>query len=263
MLVLMASELVSAIILAVIQGITEWIPVSSSGHLVLFEKILGYKGGLVFDVALHFGTLMAVFVYFGKDIIDIIEDLLKGNWKSENGRLGLMLVIASVPAALLGFFTRGYFDAILSNLAVVAWGFALTGVFLLIASVPGKIKVDKIGWREAFFIGSAQALSIIPGISRSGATMSSGVLVGLSEKNAMKFAFLLSIPVVFGANIVSIGNNTLPPELIWATLVGFGVGLASIHVIFNYILISRKNFAWFGIYCILLSIGLGIYLAFA
>jgi len=254
-------ELLSALILAVLQGITEWVPISSSGHLVLFEELLGYDGGLVFDVALHFGTLMAVFVYFGKDIIEILEDLLKGRFNSANGRMGLLLIIASIPAALLGFFAKDYFDAVLTNLAIVAWGFALSGIFLMIASVPGRIKVDKIGWREAFFVGTAQALAIIPGISRSGATISSGVLVGLSEKTAMKFSFLLSIPVVFGANLFAIGNNSLPPELIWATLVSFLVGLASIHLIFNYILVSRKNFAWFGLYCLLLSIGIGIYLA--
>lgn len=259
----MANDLISAIILAVVQGFTEWLPVSSSGHLVLFEKLLNYKGGLVFDVALHFGTLMAVFVYFGRDIIDILEELLKGRFNSENGRLGVMLIIASVPAGLLGYFAIDYFESVLSNLGIVALGFALTGMFLLIASVPGKIKTDKAGWREAFFIGAAQALSIVPGISRSGSTISSGVLVGLNEKTAMKFSFLLSIPLVFGANILTIGDNTLPPELIWATLISFAVGLASIHLIFNYILVSRKNFIWFGIYCLLLAIGIGFYISFA
>lgn len=258
----MANELISALFLAVLQGITEWIPVSSSGHLVLFERLLGYKGGLMFDVALHFGTLMAVFVYFGKDILNIMEDLLRGKVKSENGRMGLMLIVASLPAAVLGYFASQYFNSILTNLGIMAWGFALTGIFLFIASVPGKVKIEEPGFREAFFIGAAQALSIIPGISRSGATTSSGVLLGLSEKAAMKFSFLLSIPVVFGANILIIGNNTLPPELIWATLVSFGVGLLSIHFIFNYILVSKKNFAWFGLYCILLSLGIGFYLAF-
>jgi len=256
----MVNEFFSAFILAIIQGISEWIPVSSSGHLVLFEKLLGYSGGLTFEVALHFGTLMAVFVYFGKDIIDIIEDLLKGNFKSENGKIGLMIIVASIPAALLGFFAKRHFDAVLSNLGVVAWGFALTGMFLMIASLPGRIKEKKLGYRNAFFIGVAQALALVPGISRSGATMSSGVMLGLSEKGAMRFSFLLSIPVVFGANIVSFGNSSLPSSLIWATLVSFVVGLATIHVIFNYILVSRKNFAWFGAYCFLLAAGIGIYL---
>ncbi len=258
----MVSEFISALILAIIQGITEWVPISSSGHLVLFERFLGYSGGLLFDVSLHFGTLMAVFVYFGKDIVDILEDLLKGKFKSENGRLGLMLIVGSIPAFLIGFFAKDYFDSVFTNLGVLALGFALTGMFLFIASLPGNVKVDKLGWRGAFFIGVTQALAIVPGISRSGSTISGGIMLGLDEKAAMKFAFLLSIPVVFGANVISIGNSALPPELIWATLVSFIVGLASIHLIFSYVLVSRKNLSWFGLYCILLAIGIGIYSSF-
>ena len=166
------NEIISAVILAVIQGITEWVPVSSSGHLVLFEAILGYDGGLTFDVALHFGTLMAVFVYFGKDIVDIIEDLLKGKFKSENGRLGLLLIVASIPVFFVGYFARDYFDAVLTNLGLLALGFGLSGLFLFIASVPGNVKIEKLGWKGAFFIGVAQAMAIIPGISRSGSTIS-------------------------------------------------------------------------------------------
>ncbi|MCH7567951.1 MAG: undecaprenyl-diphosphate phosphatase [Nanoarchaeota archaeon] len=258
------SELVSALILAVVQGLTEWVPVSSSGHLILFERLLGFSGGLTFNVALHFGTLMAVFVYFGKDITDIIQDLLRGKWKSEHGRMGLLLIIASIPAAIIGFLVKDFFESVLSGLGVVALGFGITGLFLLIASFHFNGKkiggMKKLGYGNAFLIGIAQALSIVPGISRSGATISSGVLLGLNEKNAMRFAFLMSIPVIFGANIIFIGNQTLPKELIWATLVSFIVGLASIHVIFKYVLIFKKNFRWFGIYCLLLALAIGIWL---
>ena len=109
----MISEFVKSLILAIIQGATEWLPISSSGHLVLFEKILGFKGGgIEFDVALHFGTLMAVFVYFGKDIVDIIENLLKGKWKSEKGKLGLMVLVATIPSAVIGLLFRKIFESI-------------------------------------------------------------------------------------------------------------------------------------------------------
>ncbi|MEM4271642.1 MAG: undecaprenyl-diphosphate phosphatase, partial [Candidatus Pacearchaeota archaeon] len=97
-------NLISSIIIAVIQGITEWLPISSSGHLVVFQKLLSYEASLMFDVALHFGTLMAVFVYFGKDIIDILEDFLKFRTKSPNFRLAILLIIASIPAAIIGYF---------------------------------------------------------------------------------------------------------------------------------------------------------------
>ena len=115
-------DLISALIIAVIQGLTEWIPVSSSGHLVLVENLLNYNGGLMFDVALHFGTLMAVFVYFGKDIVDIVEDFLKRNWGSDNVKLGWLLVVATIPAAIVGFLLKNVFEVAFGNLVIVDTG---------------------------------------------------------------------------------------------------------------------------------------------
>ncbi|MDP4039041.1 MAG: undecaprenyl-diphosphate phosphatase [Candidatus Pacearchaeota archaeon] len=254
----MVSDLISALILAVVQGITEWFPISSSGHLVLIEKLLGFSGGLVFEVALHFGTLMAVFVYFGRDITEIVRDLFSFKFKTEHGRMGLFLILASIPAGIAGYLIKDFFDAI-SSLGITALGFAITGILLLITSFSG-VRKGNMNSVKVLGIGIAQAVSIIPGISRSGATISSGVLLGLSEKNAMKFAFLMAIPVIFGANIIAIGTKTLPPTLIWATLVSFIVGLLSIHLVFKYVLTSRKNFKWFGFYCLILAFVLLIYL---
>jgi undecaprenyl-diphosphatase len=255
----MVSDFIAALLLAVVQGITEWIPVSSSGHLILFERLLGYEGGLKFDVALHFGTLMAVFVYFGKEITDIFRDFLVGKWKTENGKLAWMLIVASIPAAIVGFLSRDLFESTLSDVRVVVFGFAVTGMLLLVAGSSFSRR-KKLGYSNGFLIGIAQAFSIIPGISRSGSTIASGILLGLDEKNAMKFSFLLSVPVVFGANIVSIGNETLPSELIWASLVSFIVGLLTIHILFKYVMVNRKNFKWFGLYCLLLAISLILYI---
>jgi len=254
-------NLISALIMAVIQGITEWVPVSSSGHLVLAERLLGYSGGLQFDVALHFGTLMAVFVYFGKDIIDIVEDIVKGKWKSENAKLGWLLIVASVPAAIAGLLFKKYFEVAFGSLGIVALGFGITGLILFIASLDLRVMRDKqIGWKKALFIGVAQALALFPGISRSGMTISSGLLLGLNEKNALKFSFLMSIPVIIGANIVAIGSEKLPSELIWATLIAFAVGLIVIHLLLKHILTSRKNLRWFAAYCLILALLLGILL---
>ena len=122
----MVNDIISALILAIVQGLTEWFPVSSSGHLVLFENILGFSGGLAFSVALHFGTLMAVFVYFGKDITDILRDLLVGNWTSQNGRLGILIAIATIPAGIVGFLVRDLFDGVFTSLGVTALGFGIT-----------------------------------------------------------------------------------------------------------------------------------------
>jgi len=257
----MVNDLISAIILAIIQGVTEWLPISSSGHLVLFQSFLGFEGGLLFEVALHFGTLAAVFVYFGKDIMDIIKDFFSGKWNTENGKIGWLLIIASVPAALIGFFSRNIYEKVLTNFGIVALGFGVTGLLLFIASFVsvGK-KEKKLSYGNSFVIGIFQALAIIPGISRSGATISSGIFFGLSEKAAMRFAFLLSIPIIFGANILVIGNNVLPQELIWATLVSFFVGLLTIHIMFKYVLVKRKNFRWFGLYALLLALAIGVWM---
>ncbi len=258
------SEWITALILAIIQGITEWLPISSSGHLVLFEHILRYdNGGLAFEVALHFGTLMAVFVYFGKEITDIIRDFVLLKWDSENGRLGVLLIIASIPAGAVGFFVVKYFDSVLSNLTLVGLGFGITGLLLFIASLDFRHKIDdfkSMPYGKSFLVGIAQAVAIAPGISRSGATISSGLLLGLNEKNAMKFSFLMAIPVIFGANLVSFGNQTLPAELIWASFVSFIVGLLSIHIIFKYVLVTKKNLRWFAAYCIILSISVLIWI---
>ena len=259
------SDLISALIIAVVQGLTEWLPVSSSGHLVLFSSILKYNSSLMFDVALHFGTLMAVFVYFGKDIMDIIEDFLKLRTKTANFRLGLLLIVATIPAAIIGYAFRDFFEIAFGSLGLVALGFAITSLILLIASLDfSKLmkKKEELGFLGALSIGFFQALAIFPGISRSGSTISSGLLLGLKEKEAVKFAFLMAIPAIFGAAILEIGNNKLPPELIWATLVSFAVGLGTIHLMLKFVLTSRKNLQWFAVYCLLLALGIGAWLLF-
>ena len=164
-------NLISALILAIVQGLTEWLPVSSSGHLVLFSQILNYNSSIMFDVAVHFGTLMAVFVYFGKDIIAILEDLLKFRRGSQNFKLGLLLIVATIPAALIGYFFKDFFELAFSSLGLVALGFAITSLFLFISSLDFSnliVKINELGFGRALMIGLAQAVAIFPGISRSG-----------------------------------------------------------------------------------------------
>jgi undecaprenyl-diphosphatase len=251
-------ELIHALIIAIVQGITEWVPVSSSGHLVLVERLLGFSGGLEFNVALHFGTLMSVFVYFGRDITNILEDLLRGRFRSENGRLGILLIIATIPAGIVGYLFKDVFVSTFENMLIVGVGFGVTGLFLILVSFV-KIKERKLDGRSAFAIGLAQIFSLIPGISRSGSTLGTGLLFGMDEKNAVKFSFLMSIPVIFGANILAIGNNTLDSSLVWATLVAFFVGLLAIHVLYKYVLSSRRNLVWFGVYALLLGVFVSVY----
>lgn len=250
-------DLIAALILAFVQGLTEWLPVSSSGHLVLFQKILDYEPGLIFDVAMHFGTLMAVFVYFGKDIVDILEAFMRGKFKSESGKMGILLIIATIPAAVIGYTFKKYFEASFASLGITALGFAITGLVLIIASIDFKKNTKKKpDYKDSLLIGFAQAVAIFPGISRSGSTISAGLLTGLDEKSAMKFSFLMSIPIIFGAGIVEIGNNKLQPELLWATLVSFIVGLATIYFLLKVISKDKKYLRWFAAYVLILSIAI-------
>ena len=201
---------------------------------------------------------MSVFVYFGKEITDIFQDFLKLNFHTENAKLGTYLIIATIPAAIIGFFLKNI--NIFHNITIIALGFGITGILLIIASLNIKIRKQKLNIKNSLIIGIAQIFSLFPGISRSGATISTGILSGLSEKAALKFSFIMSIPIIFGANILVIGNQTLPSELIWATLVSFMVGLLTLHILYTKILTSKKNLRYFGIYALLLAIILGIFL---
>lgn len=254
------NDFLSQLILALIQGVTEWFPISSSGHLVLASSLLGYENTLAFDLALHFGTLMAVFVYFGKDISDMARDFLLGRFTTGPGRTGIFLLIATVPAGLVGFFFRDFFEHNVNNLHFLAWGFAITGVLLLIAGFAHSLKKRPLTARMAFFIGCAQVASLFRGISRSGSTICAGVLLGLDQRAAARFSFLMSIPIIIGANMLSFGNQSLPPSYFFFSLISFVVGLASIHFLLKVVLVSRANLRWFGLYALLLAFLLFLFL---
>ncbi len=251
-------EWISALVLALVQGILEWFPVSSSGHLVLVQSTLDYESSLFFSVALHFGTLMAVFVYFGKDIIDIIRDLLSLKFQTDAGRLGVLLLIAAIPTALAGVILQRFVEEALGSLLLLALGFGITSLILFFGAAAPQ-KLDKLSWKGALLIGCVQILSLFRGVSRSGSTIVAGLWLGLKEKEAVKFSYLLSIPLIFGANLVLVGSHTLPTELLWATLVAFGVSLLVMHVSFTYVLNDRKNLRWLAVYTLILALSLGVY----
>jgi undecaprenyl-diphosphatase len=245
---------ISAIILAIIQGISEWFPISSSGHLVLFSEILGFNNTLQFDIALHLGTLMAVFVYFGKDITNIVEDIAKGKWKTENSKLGFLLIVSAIPAGIIGLLFSDIIEHAFTNLWLLVLSFGITSLLLFIASLNLNTKRSSMTYKDSFLIGVAQAVSILPGISRSGSTISSGLLLGLDEKTAVKFSFLMSIPVIFGAALLELGSEKLSSFYLLPTIISFFVGLVTIHFLLKILVNSKKNLRWFAIYCMILAI---------
>ncbi len=196
-----------AIILGIIQGLTEFLPVSSSGHLVIFEKLLGLEIDATsqkgFDVILHFGTLLAIIFYFKQDLVQIFKGLGKAlKTKSSNPELALFknLIIATIPALFVGFFFSDFLDQWFRNTTTVAIMLFLTGLLLTLSEkFPKQKQKKKLNLKEAFFVGCAQACALIPGISRSGATISMAMFQGVKREMAARFAFLMAIPAITAA----------------------------------------------------------------
>ena len=191
-----------AVILGLVQGLTEFIPVSSSGHLVLLHDVLGLtEGGLAFDVALHFGTLMALIIYFHKDILLLINGLFGRN---EYQRLAWLLVLATIPAAVAGFMLEDAAETAFRSTVLVAVNLILVALLMLWAErfarrYQRKTHVKHTSLKQALAVGVAQAAALVPGVSRSGSTITVGLFMGLDRVAATRFSFLLGIPIMIGA----------------------------------------------------------------
>ncbi len=245
-------DIIQSIILGIIQGITEFLPVSSSGHLALLHNYFG-EINIGFDVAIHFATLLAIFVYFFRDVVKIVVGFFSFNTKNENFKIAIYLIIASIPAGIFGYFIKDLIDGFSGNLLVLGFGFLLSGMFLMAASRINN-KNNKIKSGNAFIIGIAQALAIFPGISRSGSTVSTGVLCGISKEKAIRFSFLLAVPAIIGANILKFKEISLinAGNLVAGSFFAFIFGLVSIFLFMKKIKI--KSFKWLAFYCWLLAL---------
>lgn len=195
------------VVLAVVQGLTEILPVSSSGHLVLVPNIMDWKDqGLVFDVAVHFGTLVAVCLYFRDDVVGLVQGglrVLGGDVQSRESRLALCIGLGTIPAAIAGLLFAGWIADNLRDPMVVVVTLTGYGILLALADWFGKRRREMadIGIGDALVIGTAQALALIPGTSRSGVTITAAMALGLKRQEAARFSFLLSVPVILLATI--------------------------------------------------------------
>ena len=195
------------IILALIQGFAEFLPISSSAHLILPNVLLGWKNNLAFDVAVHIGSLLAVIIYFREDIGRMIVAWLKDGFtkeQSDNSRLAWWVIIATIPAVVVGFLGKAYVEHYARSALVIACTTIGFGLVLWYADVTAKLRknVYELTWKSALIIGFAQVLALIPGTSRSGITMTAGLMLGLNRESAARFSFLLSIPVILGAGLL-------------------------------------------------------------
>jgi undecaprenyl-diphosphatase len=271
-------SILKAIILGAVQGATEFLPVSSSGHLVIAQSLLGVtlEGGglLAFDVCLHFGTLLAVLVFFRREIGQIVSSYFRsasderpngGFSVQEARRVGLYIIIGTIPAAIAGPLLNDFFEGLISNAISAAFMLLVTGAILWGTRWvdDGFRGVMQMGWVRAILIGCAQALAIIPGISRSGSTIAGGLYLGINRDLAARFAFLLAIPAIAGATVFKLEDlANFPKDIMVATLVGtlvaFAVGLVCIKWLLH--VVRRGQISWFAPYCWLVGLATIIYI---
>lgn len=255
-----------ALMLALIQGITEFLPISSSAHLILPSQLLGWPDqGLAFDVAVHLGTLTAVSSYYRRDLARMTGGCLRGmRERSSNPDMGLALLVvwATLPAVLAGFLFKDLIETEARSVLVIAVTTLVFGVLLWWADVSGRRErgLDSLGWKGALLVGLAQALALIPGTSRSGITMTAALLLGYRRTEAARFSFLLSIPVILGASLLKLLDLLEQPQPVdWQFLLtGFAASalVAYVAIVFFLRLLERLGMFPFVLYRLLLGVTL-------
>ncbi|OCL27174.1 undecaprenyl-diphosphatase UppP [Orenia metallireducens] len=254
-------NLFKVIILGIVQGVTEFLPISSSGHLVIFQHFLDIQEGLTLDVFLHFGTLLAVAIVYWDDIVGMIT------LKPEYRKLTLYVILGSIPAGVIGILFEDVFEQLFATLRVVGFALLVTGTLLWLSDRVGKETryLKDLKMSDAWVVGFAQAFAIIPGISRSGSTIVAGLFKGLDRKLAAKYSFLLSVPVIGGATLLQLKDlatvglvNVTVIELVIGTISSVIAGYFSIKLLLK--LINQEKLSIFAYYCWIL--GLSVILFF-
>lgn len=250
--------IVKYLILGLIQGFTEPIPVSSSGHLVIFRDLFGvYVEGLSFEILLNFGSLIAVLMVYWKDIMRLIKNGLRFIFTRERDAkedfLFIMyLVIATLPAGIIGVLFKDKIGDI-SKASTVGITLIVTGIALwIIRNLRGRKNDGDLSWKDAVIVGFAQAIALIPGISRSGATIVAAMLLGMKQETALRFSFLLYIPVSLGVTILSIDDVIGDPTFEWApNIIAFIASLVATFFALKWFMnvMARGNLKYFAYYC--------------
>lgn len=260
------SELVQVIILGAVQGLTEFIPVSSSGHLVVVREVFGLQDqGLAFDAVLHLATLLVVIIYFWRDWQSMVMSVFAKNIThrvKQSRKLLSLIAVTTIPAIGAGLLFKDFMDSGARSLVLVASLMIFTGLLFLIMERVATIKKDmsKLNFFDALSIGLAQAAAILPGISRSGATMITGMYHGLKRDVAARYAFLAAGPIIALAGIYALWQLLSSPEIIsWQYLgVGFGVALVSGFVAVHFLLQFLRNHKLYVFAGYLIIVGAGL-----
>ncbi|MGQ9507304.1 MAG: undecaprenyl-diphosphate phosphatase [Candidatus Bathycorpusculaceae bacterium] len=258
------NQLIETILLGIIQGLTELLPISSTGHLKLVEHFLGLKVPILFDITLHIGTLIVILFYFKREVKEVISALLRFDFKAENGKLIPLIIVGTIPTALIGWIFDDVIESVFQNPLPIAIAFILCGI-ILYSTKAGKEKTESISSLKALMIGIAQGIAITPGISRSGTTIAVALLLGIRREKAFKFSFLLSVPAILGAfslkaytqmeALTSAGYCWI--EVLIGAVVAMIVGYFALKLLWKVLAEQRLHF--FSFYCwfiALLSIAL-------
>lgn len=252
-------SILHSVILGIVQGLGEFLPISSSAHLIVIPWLLGWpEHTLAFDVALHLGTLLAVLIYFWRDFFAIIVNGLSKPG-TEEGKVLWMIALATIPGALFGVLFDKYVEQVLrTQILLIAVMLSVLGIILYLADRYGKKEnpLEKMNFARAGIIGLAQAFAIFPGISRSGITITTALLLGFEREAAAKFSFLLSAPIIFGAGFYSLLKNIHSVGAEWLTfstgiISSAIVGFLAIHFLLGYL--KRHDYKVFSVYRILLT----------
>ncbi|MCB0302409.1 MAG: undecaprenyl-diphosphatase UppP [Calditrichaeota bacterium] len=264
------NETIKAIILGIVQGLSEFLPISSSGHLVLFTEILDFhKEGIAFDVFVHFGTLVAVLVVFRKDVWEMIRWLpavpafvMNGmkieRQEDEFKAMSFYIIVGTIPAAVIGLLFEKMIEGLFTSMLLVLGALLLTAL-VMFSSRYTRESQPFMNLFHAILIGFAQAFAIIPGISRSGSTIVTALWLGIKRETAARFSFLLSVPVILGASILKMKEllENPPPsgEILNLTLGTIAAAISGyLAIVWMLDIIRRQKLEWFGLYCAIVSI---------
>jgi undecaprenyl-diphosphatase len=257
-------QLIKALILGIIQGLTEWLPISSTGHLKIVEHYIQFltpENTLLFEFTLHIGTLIVVFLFFRTDIKNILSALAHLDFHTENGKLVPLIIVGTIPAAIIGVVLQRLVTSTFQNLLPIATAVTMFGIILYITKT-GKEKTDQISYLTAALIGIAEGIAVIPGVSRSGATIAVALLLGIRREKAFEFSFLLSIPAIIGAigyTYYQDAATLATAGLDWATiLIGITAAMITGYLALKLLwkILANKKFHYFAAYCWLLGITL-------
>lgn len=269
--------ILQSIILGIVQGVCEFLPISSSAHLILIPYLFNFNlemsnsAKLAFDVALHFGTLISVLAIFWKDWLNLFKGAFNKVFKKKDSfenKMFWYLVLATIPGALVGFLFEDIVENVVrGNAFIIALVLAVVGVLIYLGDkwaskhYKKETSFEQMSLKQTFLIGLSQALAVIPGFSRSGTTILTGRILGVSRDAVAKFTFLLSTPIIFGAAIVHITDLVITKEVIIGIITSALVGIVCIRFLLSYI--KKHDFSIFAVYRVLLALAVIVKLIFS